>query len=601
MSSCIILAQSEPTSAALKAWAQLLDAPAFKEHIEHSQDKLEIFDRVAPIIAGILADAGQATILVDAVRWNGLDPLGTGWDSSLASLILAFPEVRWIFGADRETRNAETTAYQLCALLSNSAPDPLMDGYGLREHIRRLARQNASKTATYLPERRCWAAALDDEKSYAYFDAYTAYRFGLRAFPIRHSRTADLLFAQKGNVTAVAGDLSVTFEDIFLNFPDRENNVHYSDLARDRAKTFEGLVLSDWRVFVSSSQTQVGTDDRRKRNRDYIQTGAGARSGAREVRKPLSGMFDLWQKSGLERTLAWSYFRSDGKELKIRGRGDRFLWPPPLEKLGEEDTTGHGSPGTLLMIAEHLIQRANGLMDSGVRSVADAVRGAVLATDALELLGDRTPTTAIEALGLKHRFEMLAECQFSGVEYHLQIQERLSEIKTETQILAGWFHPDGAKGAGMNAEMFILNHLVRILREYNQFDEEQTCMARVRHLHNHLQARTQPLLLRIILQPLMAYLGFLLRSFPRFAISLSLWIVGLGLLHWAVGAQSPSAGIGDAYVSFFGIQPSGDDHLWAPGNNLWSKGFAVVALTIASGFVHLGVFIAHLYTLVSRK
>ncbi len=365
-----------------------------------------------------------------------------------------------------QLRRRRSSTYQLNTLLSNSAPDPLMDGYGLREHVRQLARGNATNTATYLPERHCWAAALDDEKSYAYFNAYTAYRFGLRAFPIRHRRTAESLIAAKGNVAAIRGDLSATFEDIFLNFPDRENDIHYSDLARDRRETFVGLSLAGWRIFVSSSQTQVGTDDRRERNRDYIQAGANARLGAREVRKPLSGMFDLWQKSGLDRALEWSYFAPDGKELRVRGRGDKFLWPPPLETLGEEEATGHGSPGTLLMVAEHLIHRANRLMDAGVNSVVEAVRGAVLATDALELLGDRTPTTAIEALGLKHRFEMLAECQFSGVEYHLRIKDRLSEIKTETRILAGWFHPEGAEGAAMNAEMFILNHLVRILREY---------------------------------------------------------------------------------------------------------------------------------------
>ena len=80
-------------------------------------------------------------------------------------------------------------------------------------------------------------------------------------------------------------------------------------------------------------------------------------------------------------------------------------------------------------------------LDAGVTSVADAVSGAVLATDALELTGGRTPTTAIDALYLKHQFELEAECQFSGVEYHLRIEPRLEEIAEDAAWICRWFAP----------------------------------------------------------------------------------------------------------------------------------------------------------------
>ncbi len=98
MSSYVILARSESTWAALQAWVSLLGAQQCQEHFERSHDTLEIFDHAAGLITKVLAEGGEATVLVDAVRWTNLDPLGTGWDSALAALILAFPEVQWIFG-----------------------------------------------------------------------------------------------------------------------------------------------------------------------------------------------------------------------------------------------------------------------------------------------------------------------------------------------------------------------------------------------------------------------------------------------------------------------------------------------------------------------
>ncbi len=58
-----------------------------------------------------------------------------------------------------------------------------------------------------------------------------------------------------------------------------------------------------------------------------------------------------------------------------------------------------------------------------------SVRRATFATDALELTGHRTPTTALEALSTKHQLELTAECHFSGIEYNVDVKSRLAEIR----------------------------------------------------------------------------------------------------------------------------------------------------------------------------
>ena len=51
--------------------------------------------------------------------------------------------------------------------------------------------------------------------------------------------------------------------------------------------------------------------------------------------------------------------------------------------------------------------------------------GALLALEAQELLANRTPTTALEALAVRHELEVTAECMFYGVEYNFDVRRRL--------------------------------------------------------------------------------------------------------------------------------------------------------------------------------
>jgi hypothetical protein len=266
------------------------------------------------------------------------------------------------------------------------------------------------------------------------------------------------------------------------------------------------------------------------------------------------------------------------------------------------DTGGHSAPGRLLEVATRLIDRAERLLPE-VRCVADCVQGAVLATDALELLAERTPTSALEALALKHQFEVLAECQFCGVQSSLDVKERIQNIQREVESLSFWFGPRNERFNKWNAEAAILSRLILIYRNHNYFDEEQEVLTRCRTLHRKMWFSQRGNRWATPFQPLAWYVEFLLGSLPRFIVAIAVWILilfGLFYMGGPLDAQGTAphptpltASIVAAYESFLGVQ--------APPDSLGKFHTGVILLAIFGGFVHMGVFISHLYSIVSRK
>jgi len=397
-----------------------------------------------------------------------------------------------------------------------------------------------------------------------------------------------------------------------LNFPDRPNSVHLHRLESERKEhclwldSCDGAKEnSEHRILITTGQTRPG-DRAFFQNRTYLHKKKYYKGRGDVVLKPASGMFDLWEKAGLFRR--W-------KGSRRQGDVEGFVWPPPHPKRNDQNKPGgHGAPGKLMLVAETLIRRAEALFGK-VECVGDAVQGAVLATDALELTGGRTPTTAIEALSLKHRFEVLAECQFSGVEYHIKIKHRIKEIALEIEEISLWFYKRQRKSAMLNAQMHILNQLVRILREHNQFDEEKMCFNWIRYLHNRLWMRQKPL--RFIFWPILRYVEFLLNSFGRFAIAIVAWVIVLTLLYQQLHLYHPAQQVDlcasfletleldqclprpefgsfwEAFKRFFNHTsgPSGPGTLWS----------ILTAIGVIAGLGHIGVFISYMYTLVARK
>jgi hypothetical protein len=547
-------------------------------------------------------DRGSLVVLVSGARPYYLNPIvDSGWETVLAMLILAFPEARWMFGtiqgyeeADDRMRK-DLDQFRFAHGIGNLFhPDQsaLFDGDGLRDWVRWRASEETKGDARYLSRRKenQVAFSLDDESRYSYLHAYTAYRFGFRAVAINSTALAAHLLGQ--NVLSPIPLL--VFEDIYISFIDGKRGMSWLGLnpadETGRAKEWPRLGQARFRIFVTSGQQLPGDEVKRKRNSAYIaeQKTKRAEDGhARHLRtlyKPYAGIFRLWEEAGLSRKLCWQ----DAHTGKLHhGIADGFHWPPPEGSFSSSEH-GHSSPGVLLAIAEKLIERAEKLLPN-VRSVQDAVHGAVWATDALEILGGRTPTIAIEALKLKHHFEVIAECQFTGVEDQIQLRERFDEIDRDVKMISHWFGPSQQGIAALNAEMKIVVDLVRVFREFTQFEEELLCLQKVRKLHRRIWfQRGNPW--RSAIYPFRWYVESLLGSVPRFVGAIALWLLFLTLLYALMGNAPLTMALKAAFVSFVAIQPNDPD-----------PNFAVTMLAMLSGATHLGIFISHLYALVSRK
>jgi len=540
-------------------------------------------------------------------------------------LILAFPEIRWLFcaldgyesfpkieeeaeekTAERQQRiesaNAQIDAFRQAHGLHHlfcQEPSPVFDGSGLREWIRKRMRDdpNTRRDGAHLPKREKLAVSFDEESDYAYLHAYTAYRFGFRAAALTTKAHADCVLGTSSKYDVP----KLTFEDLFLNLPDSPGR--YSWLGEKpgeaekcpRHENFPRLEEAAYRVLVTSGHRPSRDEWEETATEDYICQQATVGKRIFLLHKPHAGIFSIWSRTSLNRCLKWT---SETTGRCYTGTGDGFIWPPPwrdIEMNPQGESTGHSAPGIFVVIVEHMLDRAGRLLDEAL-SVEDILRGAVIATDALELLGGKTPTMAIAALSLKQQLEAKAVLQFAGAEYHLPVDNRLAEIRREVEAISRWFHKDQRKNAMLNAEMSIIYELVRLFRQYSQFDEEQICMNRARHLEHSLWMRRTKW--GYVFLPVLRYAEFLLSSIPKFCVALLAWLLVLSLAFAA--ARHPEATGGNltthpwgmALSTFFGAeQLTQSDSLW----------IFLTSVAVVAGLAHLGIFISHLYTLVSRR
>jgi hypothetical protein len=87
-------------------------------------------------------------------------------------------------------------------------------------------------------------------------------------------------------------------------------------------------------------------------------------------------------------------------------------------------------------------------------------------------------------------------------------------------------------------------------------------------------------------------------SFPRFIGVIAVWVVLLtGLYFWAARGDAWSS-FEDSVISFFSFGAPIDGRALPASGHPYA---AVVCLASVSGVFHLGIFVSHLYTLVSRK
>jgi len=549
-------------------------------------------------------------------------------------LTLAFPEVHWIFWMTQPEeqvlwdepffRYAHVWCYRpdgkgasgvsgCLASLKDSLHfhdcgyRPLFDPTGFRNDIFQRTKKELEEQhhdADYLPNRQNVAAAIDEEAPYAYMNAYIAYRFGYRSHMVTTNAYTEKLFKkakdaddqdERSPLNAVSVEL--TFEDLFLNFPDRGAEHHYSNL-QERDKAFEKLKQAERRIFVTVGHHHTLPKGQRSANKKYLRDWKNGADGRRYkfIYKPVSGIYNL------------------ARDALLR-RPEGFVWPPPRPRRSDVQgaqpapTPHHSAPGRLLVIAERLIRRAEQILPSPT-SAEDSIYGALLALEAQQILGNRTPTTALEAFAIRQQLEVIAECMFYGVEAHLNVKDRFQEIEKEVHSIGDWFNPETRKAAELNAQAGILNKLISRFREHNQFDEEQECLNKARQLERRLGLYDANAWARIrawVAFPFRWYVESLLGSIRWFILALVGWVAVFALAYYhccdclkPTSEQSTPTiihGFADAVSSFVGLQPPHDLNTLL--ENDWMPWLSMVAIIL--GFVHLGIFISHVYSMIARR
>lgn len=512
---------------------------------------------------------------------------------ALASLlVLAFPEIRWVpYAPYLESRNllgSDDWPTFLCKL---AAPDAgpflaLFDPFGLRENIRAWLRTDpeARGECSYLPGRALLAAAIDEEASYAACTGYLAYRHGYRSLVITTER---LMEATLGEDTCTFRfeprfEPQLTFEDLYLGFPDRSGG-HLSSL-QERDARFPGLRKARRRVFVTVGHARHPTRGELARQNDwYLRSQEVA---CTTLFKPLPGFHRVWRKA-----------RPRARETGA-GAGSGFIWPPRSPVAGGEPH-GHSTPGRLLAVAELLLARAAKILEAPSPRVEDAVHAATLALEAKELLGGKTATVAMNAILLQHEGEVLAESLFLGVERNLDLSERFREIRREIRFMGDWFHWRTRRRSALNARLTIIERLAKRFADLHQVEEEMACLAKARKLRFEFWMREKPY--RWVLWPLLRYVAFALSSLGRFVAVVAAWIVLFGVVHYFLRSTPEGAGgswlhaLASSAYFFMTLQPC--EGL----KNHSTLVDAVLALQGCVAFLNLGLLLSHLYMVVSRR
>ncbi len=274
------------------------------------------------------------------------------------------------------------------------------------------------------------------------------------------------------------------------------------------------------------------------------------------VRKPLGGIFGLRNQCRLPNG------RDFGGQLNAetvrKSYRNALKGHAPTETGEDVEASGHSAYGMTLDIATGLIGRARAMKNKDDEmGVEEGIHAAVLATCAYELLSHKTPALSIEALALRHYFEILVECQFHGVRASLDMEDRLIDIHNSmSQICRS---SDGSVREDMfaNGMAAICDNLADLLRSKGRYSEAAFMTRRARYMHR--------LLLPSFWRSFFAYPEWVLRAPWHFAISFAAVVVAF-CMYWAVRVDSD----GNAPLTFaktWEILVCDEPNLSLPGND----------------------------------
>jgi hypothetical protein len=507
-------------------------------------------------------------------------------ESGLASLLyVAFPEIYWFFlnpfSHDSSEKNEikmnwEAFSYFHTLLNKNEKEfhlenaienflygySPLFDPTRFRSHLieKTLKTMYENEDITGRPfflKRENRALVVDEELTYSYLHSYVAYKFNFSTIMTPTNR----ILKESRKIMKDGEKFDFSIEDICLSFPDQSIS---SILEEREKKDYAFLKNIEKRIFVTIGEKR----EIKSKNKEYRKNLKKDKNLKfyKLLYKPYAGIFNLKKAAKLKKA------------------------PPKRTEL-KEKATDHTQPGRLGLTAEILINRSIKVL-SQAKNSNDAIYAAMLALQAQEILGGRTATSSIEAVSLKHQAEVMAECMFFGVEHNFDVKSRFKEIEKELRIIGKWFNKSTRDLMKYNSELNIINELARIFRHYSQFDEEQKCLNKVRSLNRKIY-RKRNKFWGWLVTPLRWYFEFLVGSLPRFLAAIVLWPTLFTLLFYICYPDSFENAFIYSINSFFALQVTIIQGV--PGLPILS------ILATLLGFFHLGIFISHLYTIVSRR
>jgi hypothetical protein len=576
-------------------------------HLFHTIDDISnILDRLPP------SELLHTAVLLDITdkdaesTWNVISEKSLITDIA-GRLALMYPEVYWIFigfAAHKPDEDIywskehffclpdELESIRTFLQYHSAGYTPLFNASGLRSWLKHFVTNkinNVNKDYS-LPSA---ASAIDEESAYTFMNGYIAYRMGYRCYPVTTMSMMKILFkSPPESQQAIEPQFDLIFEDIFISFPDKVDDIHLSKL-KVRDENYKKLKNINKRIFVTVGHKHIQWYES---NIAYIECLKGQGKKVKMIYKPSGGIYNLLHESGLFKKY-WKH-RSD-------------KWSIPKKYSSEGD--GHSAPGKLLEIAESLINRAKRIYHEA-KLLEECIYGAVLASEAIDLLDYRTPTTCLEAIALRHELEVKAECMFYGVEYNIDIKNRLRELKSEIGTVSRYFHKSVKEKSSLNAQMMIVTEIMKIFRDHGQFDEEQECMKYFRKLNRQWYFKKHSYL--IFFKPLRYYFDTLIGNFRYFLIAILLLPLILGIMSHTLKADFKEKNAGNttaqsvpdgshqndwdisnhivhAYFTFYGLMP-----VKFP-INVSAK--VIIMILVIAGFFHLGIFVSFLFTILSRR
>jgi hypothetical protein len=529
-----------------------------------------------------------------------------------AMLYLTFPKIYWVYLASDSQKykiefpffNADAfkrlhildctktselkNKFELIYESYMSRYEPLFDPTGYRNLLKYLAVSNNSEaevSETRLPFiRKAEGISIDDEINYSYYYSYFAYSNGIRVWNINSYKFLGWISEKESKEGADSKwnipvkNLKYSFEDLFISYFDKKmdpDGRHPSMLkVRDTMFKFLGGIKN--RIILTVGHSNKKFKEIGKANKIYKKKKKKSGQKFQQIFKPIPSLYGL------------------GNFVKIE---DKFYSESADDTKVDSDY--HSSPGRIKEIADRMIERAEALLETR-ECLTDLITGAVIARDAQELLANRTPTISLRALDVRHELEVTFECLFEGVDYSLHAKERIKALKKEVSTICEWFQKGKIrKRANISSLSAIIGKLVIRFRENNQFDEEDYSISELRKLQGLALLLKYPFLK--MFYPFRWYLEMLLKSIPFFVGAVLIWVLLFAIIWQQADIVSGESDFSKYLIySLQSIVGSSIPNAALDGK-LTIYRLSILSFPIIIGFVHLGIFISHLYNKFLRR